>query len=69
MSCSVKKDVLGCRFLPGFCSVLVSKTAAEKKNCSVESGCTFGLLKVCVFAWDSEEFWILIERMNSAKPL
>ena len=59
--------------MPGFCSVLGSKTAAEKKDCSVESGCTFaklgGLLKVCVFAWASEEFWILIERMNSAKPL
>ena len=68
-SCSVKKNVFWdvMYFSPGVGNVLDSTTPAEKNSCSVESGGTLAklgvLLKICLFAWNIEVFWILIERI------
>ena len=48
---------------------LHSATSAEKKSCSTESGSLLDklgvFLKIHLFPWDVELFWIFIEMTNS----
>ena len=66
-----EKCLLSCVFSWEW-GALDSTSSPENKSCSAESKKTLAklgvLLKICLFAWYIEVFWILSERENSEHP-